>query len=80
MSTASNIRPHSAEGAVIPVIGQSRYSHLAQCPSEREVRHQMIATGAYRRAEERGFTAGHELEDWLTAELEVDTRATVNTR
>ncbi|WP_129781982.1 DUF2934 domain-containing protein [Peristeroidobacter soli] len=34
-------------------------------------RHQMIATAAYFRAQERGFEPGHELEDWLAAETEV---------
>jgi len=32
----------------------------------------MIARAAFLRAELRGFVAGHELEDWLNAELEVD--------
>jgi len=32
----------------------------------------MIATTAYLRAEQRGFASGHELEDWLQAEAEVD--------
>ena len=35
-------------------------------------REQMIATTAYLRAEQRGFASGHELEDWLQAEAEVD--------
>lgn len=35
-------------------------------------REQMIATRAYLRAEQRGFEAGHEQEDWLQAEAEVD--------
>jgi Protein of unknown function (DUF2934) len=38
-------------------------------PGEREA---MIAEAAYYRAEARGFEAGHELEDWLSAEAEVD--------
>lgn len=33
-----------------------------------------IAMAAYRRAERRGFAPGHELEDWLAAEDEVDQR------
>ncbi len=37
-----------------------------------EVRRQMIAEAAYFRAEARGFAPGHELEDWLAAEQEVD--------
>jgi hypothetical protein len=32
----------------------------------------MIAEGAYLRAERRGFAPGHEQEDWLAAEAEVD--------
>ncbi len=32
----------------------------------------MIAEAAYLRAERRGFAPGHEHEDWLAAEAEVD--------
>jgi hypothetical protein len=32
----------------------------------------MIAENAYYRAERRGFLPGHEMEDWLAAEREVD--------
>jgi hypothetical protein len=32
----------------------------------------MIADAAYRRAQQRGFTPGNEVEDWLAAEAEVD--------
>jgi hypothetical protein len=32
----------------------------------------LIATAAYLRAQNRGFQPGHELEDWLAAEAEVD--------
>jgi hypothetical protein len=38
-------------------------------PGEREA---MIAEAAYYRAEARGFQPGHELEDWLAAENEID--------
>lgn len=34
--------------------------------------HAMIADAAYFRAEKRGFGAGHELEDWLAAEEEIE--------
>ncbi|MDO9601072.1 MAG: DUF2934 domain-containing protein [Rhodocyclaceae bacterium] len=33
-----------------------------------------IATGAYYRAESRGFTSGRELDDWLQAESELNQR------
>jgi hypothetical protein len=32
----------------------------------------MIETAAYYRAERRGFVSGHETDDWLSAELEID--------
>jgi len=37
-----------------------------------ETRHAMIAESAYLRAERRGFAPGHETDDWLAAEAEVD--------
>lgn len=37
-----------------------------------EKRSALIAEAAYFRAEKRGFAAGHETEDWLAAEAEVD--------
>ncbi len=38
-------------------------------PQERE---QMIAEAAYFRAEQRGFTPGGELDDWIEAEVAID--------
>ena len=37
-----------------------------------EARRALIAETAYLRAERRGFEPGHETEDWLAAEAEVD--------
>jgi hypothetical protein len=39
---------------------------------EPDTRHEMIARAAYLRAQARGFAPGHEIEDWLNAEAEVD--------
>ena len=39
-----------------------------------EDRRVSIEKAAYLKAERRGFAAGHELEDWLAAENEVDQR------
>jgi Protein of unknown function (DUF2934) len=39
-----------------------------------EYRAALIAEAAYFRAEKRGFHPGHETEDWLAAEAEVDAR------
>lgn len=35
-------------------------------------RHRMIAEAAYRRAEQRGFTGGDPLQDWLEAEAAIE--------
>jgi hypothetical protein len=43
----------------------------ASVPTPDAARQQMIADAAYYRAEQRGFGAGHELEDWLAAEAEI---------
>jgi DUF2934 family protein len=37
-----------------------------------QAREQMIALAAYYRAQSRDFDPGHELEDWLEAEAEVN--------
>jgi hypothetical protein len=39
-----------------------------------EKRAALIAEAAYFRAEKRGFAPGHETEDWLAAEAEVDAK------
>jgi Protein of unknown function (DUF2934) len=41
------------------------------CEAERR---RMIETEAYLRAERRNFAPGHEVQDWLAAEAEVDAR------
>lgn len=43
-----------------------------EIPSFSESREARIAEQAYWRAERRGFSPGHELEDWLHAEKDVD--------
>jgi hypothetical protein len=40
-------------------------------------RRALIAELAYYRAERRGFEPGHDAEDWLSAEAEVDTALTM---
>ena len=44
-------------------------------PSFSESREARIAEAAYWRAERRGFAPGHDLEDWLHAEQEVDSES-----
>lgn len=47
---------------------------VRRAPVSAEERERMIAIEAYYRAERRGFTPGHELEDWCEAEAEIDRR------
>lgn len=49
-------------------------SHLTASSSVRLDRQQLIEEAAYHRAEARGFAPGHEIDDWLAAETEVDAR------
>lgn len=46
----------------------------AELEKRSATRHAMIAEAAYYRAQKRGFAAGHELDDWLAAEREIDSR------
>jgi hypothetical protein len=49
-----------------PIVGKPA---VEMSPIDRD---QMIATAAYLRAVNRHFQPGHELEDWLSAEREID--------
>ncbi len=49
-------------------------------PLSEQARRELIAVGAYLRAERRGFVHGHAEEDWLAAEAEVDALLRVNPR
>ena len=43
-----------------------------------EQRYNMIAANAYLRAEQRGFSSGHALDDWVAAEAEVNAMLSAN--
>ena len=47
-------------------------SDLEQAGVSAEERHLLISEAAYFRAEDRGFGAGRELDDWLAAEIQID--------
>jgi len=52
-----------------PSLDPLRFAKPRAAPRGREA---LIAEAAYFRAQRRGFTPGHEVEDWLAAETEVD--------
>ena len=47
---------------------------LSQQPVDSGARHVLIEQLAYQYAESRGFTPGHELDDWLAAEAAIDAK------
>jgi hypothetical protein len=65
-----SIVPVSGAIQVHPIGNSSRHA----MPCYHEDRHASIAEAAYFRSQHRGFMPGHELEDWLAAEEEVDQR------
>ncbi len=50
------------------------FEMLAAASVDPDVRRRLVAAEAYFLAERRGFAAGNELEDWVTAEAVVDSR------
>ena len=46
--------------------------HTTPVYMTREERWRMVAEAAYHKAEKRGFAPGHEKDDWLAAEREID--------
>jgi hypothetical protein len=65
--TKKRARPRAA-----PSKSQLSSSATSDLDVSDDARRAMIAEAAYLRAQERGFASGYELEDWLTAEREVD--------
>ncbi|MCG3200788.1 MAG: hypothetical protein NFCOHLIN_00650 [Gammaproteobacteria bacterium] len=76
---ANEVKPaatQAAENAVIPMEGAASVT-ARDLPGGAATlgageREQLIARTAYQIAELRGFGSGHELDDWLEAEKEVD--------
>ena len=67
-ATASEL----TDSAVIMVL--ERTEMFASANIDPDVRRRLVAAEAYFLAERRGFAAGNELEDWVTAEAVVDSR------
>jgi hypothetical protein len=61
------------DSAVMDVL-ESAQSGVKSTSIDPDVRRELIAAEAYFRAERRGFAAGNELEDWVAAEMAVDSR------
>ena len=62
------------DSGVFMVLESTRSETLASASIDPDVRRRLVAAEAYFLAERRGFAAGNELEDWITAEAAVDSR------
>jgi hypothetical protein len=60
-----------SDSAVMAVLESKQLETKAIDP---EARRQLVAAEAYFFAERRGFAAGNEVEDWVAAEVLVDSR------
>ncbi len=77
LADADAVDNRAADGVVGEVPPQdvqitSSKLHQRDIPSFSESREARIAEAAYWRAERRGFAPGNELDDWLSAEKEID--------
>jgi len=67
------IVPPAATRSLVGGTGSTQIpAHQSAPDVDPETHHEMIARAAYLRAQAREFAPGHELEDWLSAEAEVD--------
>jgi hypothetical protein len=66
LSSSSCVSPRLLSQSICPI------SPMSNLLMEPPARHELIAQAAYFRAQRRGFEPGHECEDWLAAEAEVD--------
>ena len=63
----------STRGTASKAAGKPQRAVVPQTPaSDAEKRETLIRIAAYSFYERRGYVSGHELEDWLQAEMEVD--------
>lgn len=69
-SHAALPKPTPANGAPGPIVGGGRFVDLGQ-------RQQMIAEAAYYYAQQRAFKPGHELDDWLAGQDQIDAALTL---
>ena len=69
---ATPVSATEASGTKRPAVTKSKAAAVSRPVMTPDMRRGMIAKAAYLRAERRGFAPGHEDEDWLAAEAEVD--------
>ena len=76
-ATKRNPQPDPAAAGDVSAEGAPD-AHAIEAPAWQEdpaTREALVRLAAYSFYERRGFIDGHELEDWLQAEMEIDRRA-----
>jgi len=73
MSPRAATRTKNELAEVMPASMEDMVPELVD-PSPSALYHAKIAEAAYFRAEGRGFAPGHEMDDWITAESELNAR------
>jgi hypothetical protein len=71
---AATAAPELTDSAVMVVLESAQAAAARGASIDLDARRQLVAAEAYFLAERRGFEAGHELEDWITAEELVESR------
>jgi outer membrane biosynthesis protein TonB len=66
-------KPKAAKTAKAPSTKKSTTKKTSVTP---EQRYRMIADAAYFLAERRGFAGGYEMQDWISAEFQIDAKLT----
>lgn len=70
---ATSLRPTSKRPACcVESVDRSIGAIAAAIASSQDQLRHAIAEAAYYRAEQRGFAPGHELEDWLAAQQQIN--------
>ena len=72
--TTSNAPKRATRKAAAAATATRRRKPVITRAVNLEQRTALIAEAAFFRAEKRGFAPGHETEDWLAAEAEVDAK------
>jgi hypothetical protein len=70
---AKTAAPELTDSSVMGVLETAQTKPVSRSVDPDD-RRRMVAAEAYFRAERRGFAAGKELEDWVAAEVAVDSR------
>jgi hypothetical protein len=78
---ASRESANAASAAVVPLrvaredadeMPDQPFAEGALDSMDPDLRHRLVSEAAYRRYVERGYEEGHDLEDWLQAEADID--------